>query len=279
MPSLNQRLVVPPVEQEAPVRSSRLRRRVLWGIGGVAALALTAGFVLLDGVRHVNEASLVAIAQTSQLFGLTVQEVHLSGRNKADQRLVIAALGARRDDPILTFDLAAARERLESVGWVRTANIARRLPSTIEVRLEEREPFALWQNKGELRLIDRDGIVITGQDLGRYARLPMVVGDDAAKHAAALLDLLNSQPTVQARVEAAVRVGGRRWNLRLHNGVDVLLPELEAAQALQRLVLLDAEQKILERELLVIDLRVSDRLILRLSPDEVIRVREPGQNT
>ncbi len=279
MPSLNQRLVVPAVEPETPMRSSRLRRRVLWGVGSVVALALTVGFVLLDGVRHVNEASLLVVAQTSQLFGLTVQEVHLSGRNKADQRLVIAALGARRDDPILTFDLAAARERLESVGWVRTANIARRLPSTIEVRLEEREPFALWQNKGELRLIDRDGIVITGQDLGRYARLPMVVGDDAAKHAAALLDLLNSQPTVQARVEAAVRVGGRRWNLRLHNGVDVLLPELEADQALQRLVLLDAEQKILERELLVIDLRVSDRLILRLSPDEVIRVREPGQNT
>jgi cell division protein FtsQ len=279
MPSLNQRLVVPAVEPETPMRSSRLRRRALWGVCSVAALALTVGFVLLDGVRHVNEASLLVVAQTSQLFGLTVQEVHLSGRNKADQRLVIAALGARRDDPILTFDLAAARERLESVGWVRTANIARRLPSTIEVRLEEREPFALWQNKGELRLIDRDGIVITGQDLGRYARLPMVVGDDAAKHAAALLDLLNSQPTVQARVEAAVRVGGRRWNLRLHNGVDVLLPELEADQALQRLVLLDAEQKILERELLVIDLRVSDRLILRLSPDEVIRVREPGQNT
>jgi len=279
MPSLNQRLVVPPVEPETPMRSSRLRRRALWGVGSIVALALTAGFVLLDGARYVNEASLLVVAQTSQLFGLTVQEVHLSGRNKADQRLVIAALGARRDDPILTFDLAAARERLESVGWVRTANIARRLPSTIEVRLEEREPFALWQNKGELRLIDRDGIVITGQDLGRYARLPMVVGDDAAKHAAALLDLLNSQPIVQARVEAAVRVGGRRWNLRLHNGVDVLLPELEADQALQRLVLLDAEQKILERELLVIDLRVSDRLILRLSPDEVIRVREPGQNT
>jgi len=279
MPSLNQRLVVPPVEPETPMRSSRLRRRALWGVGSIVALALTVGFVLLDGARYVNEASLLVVAQTSQLFGLTVQEVHLSGRNKADQRLVIAALGARRDDPILTFDLAAARERLESVGWVRTANIARRLPSTIEVRLEEREPFALWQNKGELRLIDSDGIVITGQDLGRYARLPMVVGDDAAKHAAALLDLLNSQPIVQARVEAAVRVGGRRWNLRLHNGVDVLLPELEADQALQRLVLLDAEQKILERELLVIDLRVSDRLILRLSPDEVIRVREPGQNT
>ena len=279
MPPLSQRLVVPPVEPEARPRTSRLRRRILWGLGGVAAAALAAGFVLLDGVRHVNDASFLAVAQASQLFGLTVQEVHLSGRRQADQRLVIAALGARRDDPILTFDLTAARERLESVGWVRTANIARRLPSTIEVKLEEREPFALWQNRGELRLIDREGVVITGQDLGRYARLPMVVGDDAAKHAAALLDLLSNQPAVQARVEAAVRVGGRRWNLRLQNGVDVLLPELEAAQALQRLVLLDAEQKILERELLVIDLRVSDRLILRLAPDEVIRVREPGQNT
>ena len=109
MPSLNQRLVIPPVEPEVRPRSSRLRRRILWGLGGIAAAGLAAGFVLLNGARHVNDASFFAVAQASQIFGLTVQEVHLSGRRQADQRLVIAALGARRDDPILTFDLAAAR--------------------------------------------------------------------------------------------------------------------------------------------------------------------------
>ena len=46
-------------------------------------------------------------------------------------------------------------------------------------------------------------------------QVPLVVGDGAPKAAAVLLDLLASMPELQNRMVAAVRVGDRRWNLRM----------------------------------------------------------------
>ena len=91
--------------------------------------------------------------------------------------------------------------------------------------------MALWQHGGKIDLIDRSGAVIPVTRLDRFAKLPMVVGEDAAGHAAELLAMLGSQPDLAARVTAAIDVGGRRWNLRLDNAIDVLLPSDDPAAA------------------------------------------------
>jgi cell division protein FtsQ len=68
-------------------------------------------------------------------------------------------------------------------------------------------------------------------------------------------------------------VADRRWNLRLKNGIDVRLPETNVEQALDRLVALDREKKILSRDVLAIDLRLPDRVTVRLS-DAAAAARE-----
>ena len=137
-------------------------------------------------------------------------------------------------------------------------------PDRIYVRVVERTPVAIWQNEGELAVIDRDGHTISGEDVTRFTSLPLVVGKGAESAAAALLDLLAQQPTLRDHVKAAVRVGERRWNLRLDNGVEVRLPEEGAQTALAELVRLAREQDILSRDIKAIDLRFPDRLIVKL---------------
>ena len=78
--------------------------------------------------------------------------------------------------------------------------------------------------------------------------------------------MLAAEPALQARVTAAVRVGGRRWNLRLDSGQDVLLPEINPAAAGAPLAELEREQSVLSRDLKVIDMRLPDRLTLKLNP-------------
>ena len=115
--------------------------------------------------------------------------------------------------------------------------------------------------------IDRDGGVVTNEDLGNFANLPVVVGEGAPEHARTLLDELEKYPGLQSHVVAAVRVGDRRWNLHLKSGADVLLPEGEEAAALQRLKQLQATDALLERKLAVIDMRLPDRLVVRPAAD------------
>jgi cell division protein FtsQ len=232
-------------------------------VGAVYGAARLRSFA--TGRAIVNDA-LSQLLEASAALGLKVADVRVVGRATTDRQTILDALGARLGTPILGIDLVRARQRLESLPWVHSAVIERRLPDTLYVRLVERVPLALWQHGRKINLIDRTGGVIPVTRLDRFAQLPMVVGPDAASHAAELLKMLRSEPDLAARVTAAVRVGDRRWNLRLDNMIDVLLPAEDPAAAWADLARLERSSAILQRDVQTIDMRLPDRLVVRLAP-------------
>ncbi|MGH7002026.1 MAG: cell division protein FtsQ/DivIB, partial [Stellaceae bacterium] len=166
-----------------------------------------------------------------------------------------------------------AQARLQALPWIRRADVERQLPDTLFVRLTEREPFAFWQRNGALSLIDRDGTVIPTDNLAQYGPRIVLVGDDAPARATALIDMLATEPALARRVNAAVLYGSGRWTLRFDTGVQVALPEAAAPAAWHRLAGLEAQEQILERNIAAIDLRLPDRMVVRLAP------AEPGKSS
>ena len=82
------------------------------------------------------------------------------------------------------------------------------------------------------------------------------------------------------RREFAVRVGGRRWNLRFHGGTDVRLPETGAAEAWAQFARIERQHGVLQRDVDSIDLRLPDRLVVRTAPEEDPPVEsDDGKNT
>jgi cell division protein FtsQ len=235
----------------------------LLGSGALAAVAV--GLYLADPAGRMRE-FVENAAALGDAAGLEVQEVILEGRQNTPRELVRAAIGVARGDPMLAFSPADARARLESIAWVAGAHVERRLPGTILVRLTEREPFAIWQHQGRFAVVDRAGRVVTTETLDAFGPLPIVVGAGAERHGAALYDLLVAHRAILERTQALVRIGERRWNLRLHGGTDVLLPEGHEAPALNRLSELHARHALLDRPLVAIDMRLPDRLVLRPPP-------------
>ena len=218
-----------------------------------------------------REARVSAVTVSAEI-GLTVKEVLLEGRTHAPRAGVLKALGLKIGDPIMGFDIALVRDRIEALPWIESAAVERRLPGVVRVRIVEREPIALWQRKGVLSLIGRDGVPITNLKLGRFRDLLVIVGRDAPRHATNLLVMLASEPALRKRVRAAVRVGARRWNLRLDNGIDVRLPENGAAAAWARLADLDRRHGLLGNDIDTIDLRIPDRLIVRTRTDRPLKI-------
>jgi cell division protein FtsQ len=51
----------------------------------------------------------------------------------------------------------------------------------------------------------------------------------------------------------------------LNNGIEAMLPEKDPEAALVQLVALDDESGLLNREIAAVDLRLSDRLVVRLT--------------
>jgi len=246
--------------------------------GGVVLSQLPVGQAILGGVADW------AVAASAAL-GLVVGDIEVEGRETTDRATIMAALAAERGTPILAVSPRRAKEKLENLPWVRSATIERRLPGTLVVRLVERHPLAVWQHAGKHELVDRAGEVIPVRDLTRFARLPTVVGDDAASHATALIDMLAREPEIAARVTAAIRVDDRRWNLRIDNAIDVLLPEANPAEAWARLAVQERANKLLQRDIQTVDMRLPDRLVLRPAaapPAEAgpaKKARPAGKNT
>ena len=275
MSRVNRRAIpaAPPRLQDRPGRwkllwrNQRRRLRTVALLGGMAVLFLGGLYsvqALGDGANMRER-----IGDVAATLGLRVTNVVIEGRTKTPQVMLNAALGIRPGEPILSYSLAEARQRLESIKWVEHATVERRLPGTILVRLTERRPFAVWQTEGKFLLVDREGEVVADTEVAAFAdQLPLVVGPGAPKHAAALMELLAAQPELMKRVVAAVRVAERRWNLRMTNGADVMLPEAAEAPALARLAELHASQSLLDRPLAIVDLRLPDRLVVRPQPDK-----------
>ncbi|MBI3710350.1 MAG: FtsQ-type POTRA domain-containing protein [Proteobacteria bacterium] len=252
-------------------RRWRPSRRLVKGAAIIAAVGLAAApaaYVWRAGLPPQVTAPLAAIPEravaATMLLGFTVEEVLVEGRGETTAAEILAKLGVKRGAPILAFSPTAARAELERLPWVRSAAIERRLPDTIFVRVSERQPLALWQRHGRLALIDREGTEIKGVDIGRFAQLPIVVGDNAPKAAAALLDLLATEPDLEKRVAAAIHVNGRRWNVQLDNGIEIQLPEVNAGAAWARLAEIERDSRLLNRRVSNVDLRLPDRLIVRI---------------
>lgn len=202
------------------------------------------------------------------LAGFSVDDVTVTGRSHADSKALLAALGVQRGDPIFGLDTELARQNIERVDWVKSATVTRLLPDAVRIDIVERKPFAVWQRGGQLSVVDGDGHIITNSNVQSYATLPFIVGFGGAREAEDILHLMaETQPEFLARVRAFVRVGDRRWNLRLENGVDVKLPEVGVEKALAEIVALDAEYRILSRDIESVDLRLPDRVSVALTPD------------
>jgi cell division protein FtsQ len=199
--------------------------------------------------------------------GLRVTEIVIEGRANTPEPLLRAAIGVSKGDPILGFSVEQARQRIASLNWIEHATVERRLPGTVVVILQERRPFAIWQNQGKFVLIDRAGQIVANEDVAQFRSLPLVVGPGAPAAAAPLLDALTERPSLATRVVAGVRVAERRWNLRMTSGTDVMLPEAHEVEALERLMQLQQDHAVLDRPLAAIDLRLPDRLILRPKPE------------
>lgn len=203
-----------------------------------------------------------ATMRISRDAGFAVADIAVEGGKQTGKEELAAALNIPTGAPIFSFDPKEAIKKIEKLPWVSDAVVLRRLPGTIYVRIKEREPMARWQREGKTVVIDSEGKELEGARLDKFSALPLVVGEDAPPETSDLLTSVKDFPTIKNLLEAAVRVSGRRWDLHLRPKLLVKLPEHNIGGALQRLSQLIREQKILERDIVAVDLRLQDRLFL-----------------
>lgn len=237
--------------------------------GAVTFLGLTVAYGVIVG-GHWSDVVDMATANS----GFAIESVKMSGQYETSDSALLAALGIDPGVSLVAFDVSDARQRVMALPWVDKASIQKLYPDTLSVVVTERTPFALWYVNGAYSLIDRTGRVIAeGVDPTPY-KLPVVAGAGAPEGAATILSALKSMPGIGGRTRAVVRIGERRWDVVLKDGITIELPEEQPEAALADLVKIDAESGLLSRNIAVVDLRLPDRIVVRMPHDVAEQRRE-----
>jgi cell division protein FtsQ len=260
-----------------------LRVHVPRGVGTAAAAlmilsSIVYGTIQGDHLPTIVGAFKAARDQAANAAGFRITSVALSGNIHVSREEVLAIAGVTGTSSLLFLDVTAVRERLRTNPWIADATVLKLYPGELKVSIVERHAFALWQKDGRISVIADDGTVLEPYIAPGLVRLPLVVGRGAERRAKAFLELLGRYPAIRDQVRASILVGERRWNLRLRNGLDVRLPEADAASAFERLVALDRETKLTTRDITAIDMRLPDRVTVRLSPAAAQSRSEPSKD-
>lgn len=238
-------------------------------VGTVSALAFLAATGLY-GMSLGGHTEAVAQATTTAA-GFAIEDVKVSGNSETSEIEILQLIGLDGTTSLVALDVDAARQKIARLPWVQNVEVRKVYPKTIEVKLTEREAYAIWQHGQELSLIEKGGSVIAPLRDNKFSTLPLVVGRDAETAAASIDDEFSKWPDIKARVKAYVWISGRRWDLHMDNGVVVKLPEDGIDEALARLSKFDKDQQILERDIAAVDLRLADRTAIQLTPEAATR--------
>ncbi len=261
--------------QRTSLHALSIRRLTLAVIGmTLCVLILWSYFHASTLMSEVGE----SLERSTAYLGLRLEDIVVEGRIRTDKTQILQKLGCERGTPLLSINLPETKAKLEEISWVNAVCVERRFPNTLFIRISEKEPVAIWQSQKKTYLVDRDGELVETREPYKYKYLLFVAGDQAPAHVGKLMVLLEKFPKIKFRVTAATHLRASRWDIRLDGKIDVKLPEKETERALSYLIDLDKHHHLMEREIVTIDMRLPDQLILRLTPEAIQRKNNTGQD-
>ncbi len=225
------------------------------------------------------------IQETEELFldyignqGFVLDDIIVTGRQRTSVEDLRKVIRLKRGDNFLRADVQQLKQDLEQLPWVRDVSVRRHFfPNILQVTIFEREVMALWQLSERFYPIDTDGYVIEA-DYRPDKEILLVVGAGAPENVISFFKLVEKvTPQFLPRIKAANYISKRRWNIVLddiRNGITVKLPEEKVDEALKKLSKLDSEKGIFKRKLTIIDLRLEDKVTVKLRKSKIKPVKK-----
>ncbi|RCL02686.1 MAG: cell division protein FtsQ [Candidatus Tokpelaia sp. JSC188] len=205
------------------------------------------------------------------VVGFSVEKVNISGNRKTSEIDLLSALDVDRSISLFSFNVEKARAAVSVLPWVESVSVQKIYPNQINISIVERQPIAIWQHNGNIDVIDKQGNVIMPYGTGADYRLPLVVGQGAARQAAAFLEELTPFSMIKQHARAYIRIGDRRWDILLDNDVRIKLPEEDVPRHLATVLMMDGTNTLFFRDIEIVDLRLTDRITVALSTEALAR--------
>lgn len=238
-----------------------------WAAVGLIVASITYGMILGGQWKPFLDS-------VSSAFGFGIESIQINGLVEASSEEIADRIDVGLHTSLLMLNAESARARIAEIPWVADVEVKKVYPDKLIVNLTERHAYALWQEDGQLKVVDQTGAVMTSVLGPEHADLPLVVGVGANAHVKEAVALIDAEPTLKGRIKAAQFVAERRWNLVTEEGVEIRLPEENPTAALAKVADLNRSKRLLDRDIVAVDMREADRILIKLSDAAADQRRE-----
>ena len=269
--------------RRSPARAPRSRAAALHAIAvhplatGALVFGVLGGALAYSAVRGGAYDQFIQEVGTpgdliARALGFGIQTVTISGLSELKEREVLAYAGVKARNSLPYLDAVAMRERLRMVPLIKDAEVRKLYPGRLSITIVERQPYALWQREGQIAIVSSDGMPIDTMHDDKYVGLPLIVGDGANLRIGEYMRIVAAAGDIASRIKAGTLVSQRRWSIYTTDGVEIRLPERDPEAAIALLARLQRDERILDKDIVAVDLRFPGRVVVRLS-DEAASAR------
>ena len=226
--------------------------------------------ILLYSMTNLFKNSEDIISSSMEYINLDIKlkNLKISGIENVKASEVVNIVSELRGISLTSIDLKKISSEINNIDWVKKSELRKIYPSTLEVKVYEHNPIAIWYNEGNKFLVDRDSKIITELNPNKFTNLKVVAGPNALEDIPVIISMIKNYPEFEKKIKSLLRVGDRRWTIRLHNGITIHLPEKNVVNAIEEIEDLDREHSLLSRYIEIIDMRLPDRI--DILPTEVM---------
>lgn len=230
-------------------------------------LAAAAGLVwtvaVMAGIPALASEQAALIASDA---GFKVSHLEVRGVNRMNEQRIYERVLGQNDRAMTSLDLAALRDELNQLPWVKDARVSRKLPDTLVIDIVERNPHAVLRKPDRMVLIDDTGVELETVKPAKAKGMLVLSGLGVGQRVEDLTRLLDAAPALKPQVSEAEWVGNRRWNLTFKTGQVLALPEGDekSAGALLSFARMDGVNRLLGGKVAAFDMRAPDRIYMRV---------------
>lgn len=243
--------------------SEETLHRILMTLILASAAGLVWTVAVMAGIPALVSEQAAIIASDA---GFKVSHLEVRGVNRMNEAKIYERILGQNDRAMTTLDLAALRDELNQLPWVKDARVSRKLPDTLVIDIVERTPHAVLRKPDRMVLIDDTGVELESVRADRAKGMLVLSGMGVGQRVEDLTRLLDAAPALKPQVSEAEWVGNRRWNLTFKTGQVLALPEGDetAASALLSFARMDGVNRLLGGKVAAFDMRAPDRIYMRV---------------
>ena len=183
----------------------------------------------------------------------------LSDSKDTDFESIRLALGIDSGVNIKSVDLHQINNRVSKVPGVKNSSIRRLSNGNIVVKIQKHKVAAQWSDGKYFYPLSTDGTKIDTPTTERDENTIVFQGAIPEN----ITDIISGVSSISEYIDYMNMVESRRWNIHTKNGITIYLPEESPTVAINKISLLNQTHKILSRNLEIIDMRDSARILVK----------------